>query len=211
MAVRRMIIIIRAVQISRHNGNIICSVLTVQEFTVFETGDLSQGIRFIGLLQFTCQKAALFHRLRCHAGINAGASEKFELFASVFPCAVNDIHLHDHIYVHKIGKGFRIRCDAAYLGCSQEHILRLFLCEEFFDIFLTAQVQFSVCAGHYVGVSLSHKLPYNCRSDHASVPGYIYFRVFFHSRSFRRPLLFSCRYIPSELFLSSRALCHAPP
>ena len=53
MAVLGMVVVVRYVQVCRHDGNIVCSVLCVQVLTVFQSADLCQRICFIGLLQLT--------------------------------------------------------------------------------------------------------------------------------------------------------------
>ena len=38
----------------------------------------------------------------CHARVNAGGAQKFQLFAAVFPCGMNHIHFQRHVVIHKV-------------------------------------------------------------------------------------------------------------
>ena len=76
MRMRRMIVVIRPVQIGRHDGDKIRTVLAIQKLTIFQSADLCQGISLVGLFQFTRQQAAFLHRLRCHPGIDTGGAQK---------------------------------------------------------------------------------------------------------------------------------------
>ena len=155
MAVGRMIVIIRSVQIGRHTADIIGSILTVQELAVFQTTDLCQCISLIGLLQFRSQQTVLFHRLRSHSRINTAGSKEQKLFTVIFPCFVDHIHLKDHIVIHKVSQSFAVCNDSTYFCSSQKYIIRLLLCEEFFHLILTGQIQFFMGSGNNIVVSVS--------------------------------------------------------
>ena len=184
----RMIVVVGSVQVRRHNADIVGSVLSVQELTVFQSGNLRQCISLVGLLQFRSQQAALLHRLRCHTGINAATAQKHQLLTVVLPCGMDHIHLQDHVFIHEIRQSFAVRHDAAYFCCCQKYIIRLFLCEKFLYRILSAQIQFLMGAGDNVLISVSLQCSTDGTSYHASVSRYIYFSVFFHniqSASFR--------------------------
>ena len=88
----RMIVVVGSVQVRRHNTDIVGSVLSVQELTVLQTGDLRQCISLVGLLQFRSQQAALLHRLRCHTGIDTAAAQCNE-WVKIIPQFVMHINL----------------------------------------------------------------------------------------------------------------------
>ena len=180
MAVSRMIVVVGSVQVRRHNTDIVGSVLSVQELTVLQTGDLRQCISLVGLLQFRSQQAALLHRLRCHTGIDAAAAQKHQLLAAALPCGMDHIHLQDHVFIHEIRQCFAVRHDAAYLRCCQKYIIRLFLCEKFLYCILSAQIQLLMGAGDDVRISVSLQCSADGTSHHSSVSCYVYFCVFFH-------------------------------
>ena len=180
MAVGRMIVIIRSVQIGRHTADIIGSVLTVQELAVFQTTDLCQCISLIGLLQFRSQQAVLFHRLRSHSRINTAGSKEQKLFTVIFPCFVDHIHFQNHIIIHEISQSLAVGNNAAYLCSCQKYIIRLLLCKEFLHLILTGQIQFLVGSGDNVMISVSLQRTYNGRANHSSVACYIDFSFFVH-------------------------------
>ena len=70
MAVLRMVVVVRAIEIGRHHTDVIGSVLAIQIFAVFQATDLRQCIGLVGLFQAAGQQAALRHGLRRHAGID---------------------------------------------------------------------------------------------------------------------------------------------
>ena len=203
MAVGRMIVIIRSVQIGRHTADIIGSVLTVQELAVFQTTDLCQCISLIGLLQFRSQQTVLFHRLRSHSRINTAGSKEQKLFTVIFPCFVDHIHLKNHIVIHKVSQSFAVCDDSTYFCSSQKYIIRLLLCEEFFHLILTGQVQFFMGSGNNIVVSVSLQRTYNARSYHSPMTCYINLSIFIH-HDFLSPVY--CTFLnAASLFASSRS------
>ena len=169
MAVGGVIVVVWAIEVGGHDADIVGAVLTVQELAILQTGDLRQRIGLVGLFQLTGQQAVFLHGLRCHAGVDAGGTEKLQLLAAVLPSRVDGVHLQRHVVIHEVGQCFLIGHDAADLGSSKEHILRLFLCEELFHSILTGQVQFFVGAGDDIGIALTLQLTNDCRAHHAAM------------------------------------------
>ena len=101
---------------------------------------------------------------------------------------MDGIHLQRHVVIHEIGKCFLIGHDAADLGSSKEHILRLLLCEELFHSILTGQVQFLVGASDDIGIALALQFPHDGAAHHAAMPGYIDLCVFLHHNCIFLPL-----------------------
>ena len=71
MAMRRVIIIVRSIQIGRHHTNEVCSILSIEIFTILQSRDFGQSISLIGRLQCRSEQAILRHGLRSQTGINA--------------------------------------------------------------------------------------------------------------------------------------------
>ena len=180
MAVGGVIVVVRTIEVGGHDADVVGAVLTVQKLAVLQTGDLSQCIGLVGLFQFTGQQAVFLHGLRCHAGVDAGGAEELQLLAAVLPCRVDGIHLQRHVVIHEIGKCFLIGHDAADLGSSKEHILRLLLCEELFHSILTGQVQFLVGASDDIGIALTLQFTNDCRAHHAAMTCDINLSILFH-------------------------------
>ena len=72
VAVRRMIVVVRAIEVRRHDGDIIRAILPIKELAVLQTADFRQRIRLVRLFQFGGQQAAFLHRLGRHPRIDAG-------------------------------------------------------------------------------------------------------------------------------------------
>jgi len=140
VAVFGVVVVVGAVEVRWHYGDVVCSILPVQEFTVFEPADFSQRICLIGLFQLASQQATLLHRLGRHARVDATAPKELQLLASVFPGGVDDVHFQDHVVVHEVCQCALVRHDAAYFGGRQEHIFRFFFFKELFYVGLSCQV-----------------------------------------------------------------------
>ena len=149
-----VVVVVGAVEVGGHHGDIVRAVLTVEVFAVFEAGYLGEGVGFVGFLQFGGEKAALGHGLGCHSGVDAGGAEEFEFLAAVLPGGMDDVHLQYHVVVHEVGKGALVGDDAAYLGSGKEDVFGLFGFEEGFDLLLTGEVELLVGSCYYIGVAL---------------------------------------------------------
>ena len=180
MAVGGVVVVVGTVQVRRHDADVVGAVLAVEVLAVFQAGDLGQGVGLVGLFQRRGQQAAFRHGLGRQAGINAGAAQKFQLFAAVLPGRVDDVHLQNHVVVHEIGLGLVVGHDAAHLGRGQKDVFRLFGGEEGFHRVLAAEVQLFVGAGDDVLVALALQLPHDGRAHHAAVAGHIDLCVFVH-------------------------------
>ena len=145
MGMLRMVIIIGAVEIGGHHADIIRAILPVQVFTIFQPGNLGQGICLIGLFQGTGKKAALRHRLGSHSGVNAGTSQKHQLLHLIYKSTVNHIHFQNHIIVHKVSRMIAVGYDTAHFRCRQKYVLRFFLTKKLFHLLLIAKVQLRGC------------------------------------------------------------------
>ena len=187
VGVLRVVVIVGPVQVGGHHGDEVRPVLAVQEFTVFEAGDFRQGVGFVGLFEFAGQEAIFLHRLRRHSRVDAAAAEEFELLAAVLPRRVDDVHLEDHIVVHKVGQRILVRHDPADFGRRQEYVFRIFLFEESLDIHLPAKVELLMRPGNDVRVTLPLQFPHDGGAHHTPVTGDIDLAVFLHqSSSFSR-------------------------
>lgn len=180
VAMFRVIVVVRSIQVCRHHADVVRPVLPVQELTVLQPADFRQRIRLVRLLQFRRQQAALLHRLRSHARIDARRSQELQLPAAVLPCRVYHVHFQYHVLVHEVRQRLLVGHDASHFRCGQEHIFRPFLCEELLHLVLSCQVQFLVRTCHDVRISLPLQFPYDGRSHHSPVSGHIYFRCLFH-------------------------------
>ena len=173
MGVLGMVVVVGAVEVGGHDGDVVRAVLAVEELAILEAADLGQGIGLVGFLQLAGEEAALGHGLRGHAGVDAGGAQELELVAAVLPSGMDDVHLEDHVVVHEVGQRALVGHDAAHLGSRQEDVLGLLLCEEGLDLILTGEVEFRVGTRDNIMVALALEFSYYCRAHHATVTGNI--------------------------------------
>ena len=174
MGVLGVIIVVRAIEVGGHDGDIVGTVLAIQELAILETGDLGEGVGLVGLLEFAGEQATLGHGLWSHAGVDAAGAQELEFLAAVLPCSVYDVHLQNHVVIHEIGKGGLVSDDAAYLGSSEEHVLGALLGEEGLNGILAGEVKFLVGAGDNIGIALALELANYRATHHAPVACHIY-------------------------------------
>ena len=87
---------------------------------------------------------------------------------------MDDVHLHNHVVVHEVGKGTLVGHDAAHLGGGHEDIFGTLCGKETLYSLLSAQVELPVCTQHKVVVSAPLEFSHNGRTHHAAVSGYVY-------------------------------------
>jgi len=155
MTVFGVVVVVGAIKVGGHDGNIVGAILPVEEFAVFQSADFSQGVGFVGLFQLTREQARFLHGLWRHARVDARRAEEFELLAAVLPCRMDDVHFEDHVVVHEIGQGRLVGDDAAYFSRRKENIIWLLCLEEGFHLILTAEVEFFMGSSDDIGVALA--------------------------------------------------------
>ena len=190
MRVLGVVVVVRAVEIGRHDGDEVGPILPVEILAVLQAADLRKGIGFVGLLQRARQQAAFRHRLGREAGIDAAGAQEFQLFAAILPGGMNDIHFEDHVLVHEISQRRLVRLYAADLRRRKEDILRPLCRKEVIDSLLVTEVQFGMCPQHQVRIPLPLQLPHDSAPHHPTVSGNIYFRILIHMLLF--PVLRRC-------------------
>ena len=153
MGVLGVVVVVGAIEVGGHHGDIVGAILAVEELAVFQSRDLRQGIGLVGLFQLACEQTALSHRLWRKARIDATGAEEEEFLAAVLPSRVDDVHLEDHVVVHKIRESGLIGNDAADLGGSEEDVFGLLSGKELLYRFLATEVQLRMGAGDDMGVA----------------------------------------------------------
>lgn len=69
--VGRMIVVVRAVKIGGHDGDVVRRVLAVKVFAVFQPRNLGKRVCLVGLFEFGCEQTGFGHGLRSHTGVDA--------------------------------------------------------------------------------------------------------------------------------------------
>ena len=204
VTVLQMEVVIRSVQIGRHDGDIIGAVLQVETFTHFQSRNLCDGIRFVGIFQRGGEESLFLHRLGSFPRIDAGAAQKQELLHSMPKAFANDVLLNLQIFVDEVGTVLQVCHDASHMGRGQYHGIRPFFVKETLNGYSIQQIQFLMRASHQVFVSSFLQIVPNGRTYQPPVSGHIYFSCFIQHKLTLYPVLLSSA-------VSSQNACHAPP
>lgn len=173
VAVFRVVVVARAVQIGRHHRQILRAVLAVVAPAHFDAGDLGERIGPVGGLQRTGQQAVFAHRLRRHLRVDAAGTEEHEAGHAVLPRAVDHVGLDRQVVADELGRVAVVGDDAAHLGRSQEHVFRFVFGKEGIDRRGVGQIEFGVGALQDVRVALGFQITDDGRADQTAVAGYI--------------------------------------
>ena len=109
-------IIIRPIQVCRHDSYIICTILQVIAFTHFDTGNLSNCIRFIRIFKRRCQQTIFLHGLRGFSRINTGTSQKQQFLYLIYIRSLNHIILNHQIQIDEISPITTVCHYPTYMG-----------------------------------------------------------------------------------------------
>ena len=133
MAVFQVEVVIRAVKIRGHHGEVVRAILQVVAFAHLEARNLSNCVFFVSVLEFACEQRVFFHRLRCVLRVDAGGAQEKELFHVVGVGLAEHVALNFHVHHHEVRTIKRVRHDATDKGRSQNDSIGAF-----FVKFLTA-------------------------------------------------------------------------
>jgi hypothetical protein len=173
VAVLRVIVVARAVQIGRHRRQILRAVLAVVAPAHFDPGDLGQRVRAVGRLQGPGQQAVFAHRLRRELGIDAARTEEHEARDAVTPGRMDHVGLDDQVVADEFGRIAVVGDDAAHLRRSEEHVLRFFGGEEGVGGCRVGQIEFRVRAAQDVRAALRLKVADDGRADEAAMARHV--------------------------------------
>ena len=170
MAGEQVEIVVRAVEIRRHDRHEIATMLAAISLAQLEPGDFGNGIPLVGWLERASQQAAFRHRLRREARINAGGAEKQQF------CDAGASRRFDHVYrdcqivVEEIAGMGVVGMNAAHPRRGEQHRLRAMLVEPAVDCRLVAEIDCIAADSQ----NLAFLLPQSAdqrRTDHAAMAG----------------------------------------
>ena len=150
MRVLQVKIIVRAIEVGGHHGDVVGAVLYVETFTHFQSRNLGDGVGLVGVFQGRCEQTILGHRLGCLARIDARGTEEKQLLHTVSPALSNHVLLDLQVLVDEVGAVLQVGHDASHMGCCQHHRIGLFLIEETPDGHGVHQVQFLMGTAHKI-------------------------------------------------------------
>ena len=161
MAIDGMKVIPLSIEIGGHHRAVVGTVLAVIGFTQFDTGDLCDGIGFVGGLQDPGEQLGLFHWLVGELGVDAGASEEQQSVDTVLVGRVDYVALDHQVLVDELGGIFVVGVDAPNLGRSQVDLIDLLLLEELRNRLLVGEIELTVGASDVLTIPSRLQLPDN--------------------------------------------------
>ena len=178
MAVLQVEVVVGAIEVGGHHGNIVGAVLQVIALAHLQAGYLGNGVLLVGVLQRAGEQAVLLHGLRCILGIDAGGAQKQEFLNSVRVGLTDHVALDLHVHHNEVRTVEHIGHNATHKGSGQHHCIGLLLVKERLDRVLVRQVQLLMAAAHQVIISsLLEVIPYG-RTHKAIVACHVYFTLF---------------------------------
>ena len=87
---------------------------------------------------------------------------------------MDDVHLKNHVVVHKVRKMTLVGNDTTYFGGSQEDVLGFLGRKERFYRLLTAEIKLFMRTSDDVRIALTLQFAHDRTSHHAAVTGYVY-------------------------------------
>ena len=179
MAVLQMEVVVGAIEVGGHHGNIVGAVLQVVALAHLQASNLGNGILLVGVLQRAGQQAVLLHRLGSILGVDAGAAQEEEFLHAMGIGLADHVALDLHVHHDEVCSIEHIGHNATHKGSGQHHSIQLFFIKELLDSVLVGQVQFLVAAANKVGVTSLQQVVPDDRTNKAVVACYVYFRCFF--------------------------------
>ncbi len=177
-------VVVRAVEVGRHDGDIVRAVLQVEALAHLQTGDLGDGIGLVGVLQGSRKERLLLHGLRNVARIDAGASQEEELLDPVSEALADHVLLYLQVAVDEVGPIGVVGHDASHVGCGKKDVLGALLVEEPADGERVQKIQFAVAAAYQLRIPFAPQVvPYG-RADESPVAGDVDASILFHVNTF---------------------------
>lgn len=102
VAVLQVEVVIGAVQVRRHHGDVVGAVLEVEALAHFQACDFGDGVGLVGVFQRGGEQGALLHGLGCLSRIDAGAPQEEELGYAVPETFPDDVLLDLEVAEDKV-------------------------------------------------------------------------------------------------------------
>ena len=130
VAVLEVEVIVRPVEIGRHDGDVVGAVLQVEAFAELEPRDLSDGVGLIGVLQRAREELVLGDGLLGLARIDAAAAEEEQILHTVAEALADDILLDLEVLVDEVSAVGIVGEDPPDVGGGEDDDLGLLAVEE---------------------------------------------------------------------------------
>ena len=177
MAAFQIEVVIRTIEVGRHYGDVIRAILQVETLAHFQSGNLGDGVRFVGIFQRRGEKHFFFHGLFGITRIDAGASQEEEFLHIVAKTFTDDVLLYLQVFVDEVGTVNAVCHDAANESSGKEYIFRLFFIKEFTYGNGIQQIELFVGFANEIGISFILQVFPDGGAYQTTVSGYVDFGV----------------------------------
>jgi len=118
VAVLRVEVVARAVQVGWHDATVVSAVLPVVTLAQLDAGDLGDRVGLVGGLEIARQQRIFAHGLGHYARINARRSQEQQLTYADRESLMNDVALDHQVFVDELGRIGVIGMNATHLRRS---------------------------------------------------------------------------------------------
>ena len=153
MAILEVEVIVGAVEVRRHDCDVVRAVLEVEALTHLEPCDLSDSIGLVGVLQRSREEGFFAERLLGLSGIDAGAAEEEEVLYAVAEALSDDVLLYLEVVVDEVSAVGIVRHDPPDVCCCEDHRLGALLIEERTHSDGIREVQLTMGTAYKVGIA----------------------------------------------------------
>ena len=153
MAILEVEVIVGAVEVRRHDCDVVRAVLEVEALAHLEPCDLSDSIGLVGVLQRSSEEGFFAERLLGLSGIDTGAAEEEEVLYAVAEALSDDVLLYLEVVVDEVSAVGIVRHDPPDVCCCEDYRLRALLIEERTHSDGIREVQLTMGTADEVGVT----------------------------------------------------------
>ena len=130
VTVLQMEIVVRAIEVRGHHGNVVGAVLQVVALAHLQSRNLRDSVFLVGVLQRTGKEAVLLHGLWSVLGVDAGGAQEEQFLHVVRVGFAYHVALDLHVHHDEVSTVKHVGHDAAHKGSRQYHSIRLLFIKE---------------------------------------------------------------------------------
>ena len=173
MPPHHIVVVARSIEVGRHQRMIDNALVAPQELAELQAGDLRERIPLVRLLQRRGEQCRFGDRLRRHARIDAGGTQKQQPLHARLVGAHHGIHRDERVLVEERGVAGGVRADATDARRADDGHVGLLGRVERADRRRIEKIQFLVCARDEIRVAGGVQGAHDGAPHHAPVPRHI--------------------------------------